>query len=92
MGFLELQREARVCSRVTAEEVIKTFVCSATSGLLSIYDGHLGIERGWGGVGGVDLGWGPAREQGTHISQSQPPRILGRRSATLPPRAGRTQP
>ena len=25
MGFLELQREARVCSRVTAEEVIKNF-------------------------------------------------------------------
>ena len=41
---------------------------------------------------GVDLGWGPERGQGTHISQSQPPRILGRRSATPPPRAGRTQP
>ena len=41
MVFLELQRDARVCSRVTAGVDIKTFVCSATSGLLSSYDGHL---------------------------------------------------
>ena len=41
MVFLELQREAGVCSRVTAGVDIKNFVCSATSGLLSSYDGHL---------------------------------------------------
>ena len=40
MVFLELQQEAGVCSRVSAGEVIKTFVCSAMSGLLSSYDGH----------------------------------------------------
>ena len=41
MVFLELQREAGVCSRVTAGKSLKTFVCSETSGLLSSYDGHL---------------------------------------------------
>ena len=41
MVFLELQREAGVCSRVTTGEVTKNFVCSATSGLLSIYNVHL---------------------------------------------------
>ena len=39
MVFLELQREAGVCSRVKVREDIKNFVCSATSGLLSSYDG-----------------------------------------------------
>ena len=41
MVFLELQREAGVCSRVAARETLKTFVCSVTSGLLSSYDGNL---------------------------------------------------
>ena len=41
MVFLELQREAGVCSRVTAGEVIKNFVGSPTSGNLSSYGGHL---------------------------------------------------
>ena len=41
MFFRELQRKAGVCSRVTAGVALKTFVCSATSGLLSSYDGHL---------------------------------------------------
>ena len=41
MVFLELLREAGVCSRVTAGVILKTLDCSATSGLLSSYDGHL---------------------------------------------------
>ena len=41
MVFLEFQREAGVCSPVTAGVDIKSFVCSATSGLLSSYHGHL---------------------------------------------------
>ena len=41
MVFLELWREPGVCSRVTAGVAIENFVCSATSGLLSSYDGHL---------------------------------------------------
>ena len=41
MVLLELRQEPGVCSRVTAGVAIKTFVCSATSGLLSSFDGHL---------------------------------------------------
>ena len=41
MVFLELWWEPGVCSRVTAGVAIKNFVCSATSGLLSSYDGRL---------------------------------------------------
>ena len=41
MGFLELQREARVCSRITERVAISNFVCLVTSGLLSSSDGHL---------------------------------------------------
>ena len=41
MVFLQLQQEPGVCSRVSVVLTIKTFVCSATSGLLSSYDGQL---------------------------------------------------
>ena len=64
MSFLELHREARVCSRVTEEEVIKNFVCSATSGLLSIYDGHL-RNRNWGWQDNTDASGGEAGDQGS---------------------------
>ena len=41
MGFLKLRQEPGVYYRVSAVVAIKTFVCSAASGLLSSYDGHL---------------------------------------------------
>ena len=41
MVLFELRQEPGVCSRVTAGVAIKTFVCLATSGLLSSFDGHL---------------------------------------------------
>ena len=41
MGFLELQQERGVYSRVTAGWPFETPFCSAKSGLLSSYDGHL---------------------------------------------------
>ena len=41
MVLLELRREPGVCSRFTAGVAIKTFVCLATSRLLSCYNGHL---------------------------------------------------
>ena len=41
MLFLELRQEPRIYSRVTVGMTIKTQVCSAKSGLLSSYDGHL---------------------------------------------------
>ena len=42
MSFLELRQAPGVYSRVTAGWPFVTRVCSATSGLLSTYDGHLG--------------------------------------------------
>ena len=41
MGFLELQQEPGVYSRVIAGMALRTEVCSAMSGLLSSYDGHI---------------------------------------------------
>ena len=41
MVFLELWLEPAAYSRVLAGWALKTIVCSATSGLLSSYDGHL---------------------------------------------------
>ena len=41
MVFLELWQKPGVCSHITAGVANKSFVCSATSGLLSSYDGHL---------------------------------------------------
>ena len=64
MVFLELQREAGVCSRVTAGEALKTFVCSATSGLLSSYDGHLRyVNNAW--QDNTDASGGEAGDQGS---------------------------
>ena len=40
MVFLELRREPGICSRVMTGIAIKNFFCSATSELLSSYDGH----------------------------------------------------
>ena len=64
MVFLELQREAGVCSRVTAGVALKTFVCSATSGLLSSYDGHLrNLNSAW--QDNTDASGGEAGDQGS---------------------------
>ena len=41
IGFLELQQERGVYSRVTAGMAIRNSTFSAKSGLLSSYDGHL---------------------------------------------------
>ena len=41
MLFLELRPDPGVCSRVMVAVAIKTFVCSAASGLQSNYDGYL---------------------------------------------------
>ena len=64
MVFLELQREPGVCSRVTAGVDIKTFVCSATSGLLSSYAGHLrNLIYAW--QYNMDASGGEAEDQGS---------------------------
>ena len=41
MGFLELRQEPGIYSRDTAGMAIQTPLCSAKSGLLSSYDGHV---------------------------------------------------
>ena len=64
MVFLELQREAGVCSRVMVGEVIKNFVFSATSGLLSSYDGHL-RNLNWAWQDNMDASGGGAGDQGS---------------------------
>ena len=46
---------------------LKTFVCSATSGLLSIYDGHL-RNRNWGWQDNTDASGGEAGDQGSRSS------------------------
>ena len=48
MGFLEMRQAPGVYSRVTAEMAFETPLCSAKSGHLSSYDGHLGkINYAW---------------------------------------------
>ena len=48
MVFLELRREPGVYSRVKVGVAIKNFVCSAMSGLLSSYDGHIrNLNHAW---------------------------------------------
>ena len=64
MVFLELQREAGVCSRVMAGKSLKTFVCSATSGLLSSYDGHI-RNLNWAWQDNMDASGGEAGDQGS---------------------------
>ena len=51
MIFLEVWLESGVYSRVTAGWLFKTHVCSATSGLLSSYEGQLrNIHEAWPGI------------------------------------------
>ena len=64
MVFLELRWEPGVCSRGLAGKTLKTFVCSVTSGLLSIYDGHL-RNRNWGWQDNTDASGGEAGDQGS---------------------------
>ena len=48
MSFLELRQSPGIYSRVRAGMAFETRVCSATSGLLSSYDGHLGkLNYAW---------------------------------------------
>ena len=75
MYFLELQRETGVYSRVMAEEVIKTFVCSATSGLLSSFDGHLRNVI-WAEQDNTDTSVGEAGDQGSLSSWNRDIGIL----------------
>ena len=50
MVFLELRWEPGVYSRVTAGMAIQNLVCSAKSGLLSSYEGHLrNLLEAWKG-------------------------------------------
>ena len=50
MSFLELPQTLDVYSRVTAGWTFETLVCSAKSGLLSSYDGHLrNLNYAWQG-------------------------------------------
>ena len=64
MVFLELQRKPGVCSRVTAGVDIKNFCCSATSGLLSSYDGHL-RNLNWTWQYNTDASGGEAGDKGS---------------------------
>ena len=64
MGFLELQRDPGVYSPITAGVALKTFVCSATSGLLSSYDGHLrNVNSAW--QDHMDTSGGEAGDRGS---------------------------
>ena len=48
MGFLELRRERGVYSRLTAGWPLETLLCSAKSGLLCSYEGHLrNLNKAW---------------------------------------------
>ena len=48
MSFLELRQAPGVYSRVTTVWPFETRICSAKSGLLSSYDGHLGkLNYAW---------------------------------------------
>ena len=64
MVFLELRRDPGVCSRVTARVAISNFVCLATSGLLSSYDGHLrNLNYAW--QDNTDASGGEAGDSGS---------------------------
>ena len=62
--FLVLKWVAGVCFRVTAGVDIKNFFCSATSGLLSSYDGHL-RNVNWAEQDNTDTSGGEAGDQGS---------------------------
>ena len=64
MVFLESQWEAWVCSHITEEEDIKNFCFSATSGLLSSYDGQL-RNLNQAGQDNTDASGGEAGDQGS---------------------------
>ena len=67
MSFLVLRQAAGVYSRVTAGMAIETRVCSAKSGLLSSYDGHLGkLNYAW--QENTDASGGEPRGQTSLIS------------------------
>ena len=64
MVFLELRRDPGVCSRVTARVAISNFVCLATSGFLSSYDGHLrNLNYAW--QDNTDASGGEAGDRGS---------------------------
>ena len=64
MVFLELRRDPGVCSRVTSRVAINNFVCLATSGLLSSYDGHLrNLNYAW--QDNTDASGGEAGDRGS---------------------------
>ena len=64
MVFLELQREAGVCSQLSPGVDFKNFVFSATSGRLSSYDGHLrNLNETW--QDNTDASGGEAGDQGS---------------------------
>ena len=62
MGFLDLRWEPGVYSPITVVVAIKNFVCSATSGHLSSYDGHLrNLNSAW--QDNTDTSGGEARDR-----------------------------
>ena len=62
MGFLELQLEPGVYSRVTVGMALQTRVCPANAGLLSSYKGHLrNLHEDW--QGNRDASRGEAADQ-----------------------------
>ena len=64
MVFLELRRNPGVCPRVTVRVAISNFVCLATSGLLSSYDGHLrNLNYAW--KDNTDASGGEAGDRGS---------------------------
>ena len=64
MVFLESQRDLGVYSRVTARVAISNFVCLATSGFLSSYDGHLrNLNYAW--QDNTDASGGEAGDRGS---------------------------
>ena len=64
MVFLELQREAGYVLELRPGKSLKTFVCSATSGHLSSYDGHLrSLNYAW--QDNMDASGGEAGDQGS---------------------------
>ena len=67
MGFLELQQEPGVYSRDTAGMAIRTPLCSAKSGLLSSYDGHVSnLNKAW--QDNTDASVGEVGDQASHSS------------------------
>ena len=69
MVFLELRRNPGVCPRVTVRVAISNFVCLATSGHLSSYDGHLrNLNYAW--KDNTDASGGEAGDRGSLSSRN----------------------